>query len=114
MDRPLFQKRKRDKEANGFINDSYDDAADPNGIGLRTQGDRPGDAGFVSENHKGDDWETFPTQSPICSRDDGLSYRLDGITFSKWRQESIKGYGNAVVPQLVYRIFDTIQQYENL
>ena len=31
-------------------------------------------------------WEKFPTQSPICSGDDGLSGRLDGITFSKWRQ----------------------------
>lgn len=30
-------------------------------------------------------WEKFPTQSPICIGDDGLSGRLDGITFSKWR-----------------------------
>jgi DNA (cytosine-5)-methyltransferase 1 len=31
-------------------------------------------------------WENFPTQSPICSRDDELPGRLDGITFPKWRQ----------------------------
>ena len=57
-------------------------------------------------------WETFPTQSPVCGRNDGISDRLDGITFSKWRNESIKGYGNAVVPQVVYSIFKTIDEYE--
>jgi DNA (cytosine-5)-methyltransferase 1 len=47
----------------------------------------------------------FPTQSPVCSGDDGLPTKLDGITFSKWRAESIKGYGNAIVPQVAYEIF---------
>jgi DNA (cytosine-5)-methyltransferase 1 len=61
---------------------------------------------------KRDTWENFPTQSPVCSGDDGLSTQLDGITFSKWRNESIKGYGNAVVPQVVYQIFKTIELYE--
>jgi len=60
-----------------------------------------------------DEWETFPTQSPICGRDDGLPKELDGITFSKWRRESIKAYGNAIVPQVAQRIFESIQQYEN-
>ena len=55
-------------------------------------------------------WEKFPTQSPICGGDDGISTELDGITFSKWRNESIKGYGNAVVPQVVYQIFKAIEQ----
>lgn len=59
-------------------------------------------------------WRNFPTQSPVCSRDDGVSYGLDGITFSKWRMESIKAYGNAVVPQVVYQIFETINEYEAL
>ena len=58
-------------------------------------------------------WQDFPTQSPVCSRNDGLSCGLDGITFSKWRKESIKAYGNAIVPQVTYRIFETINEYEN-
>lgn len=58
-------------------------------------------------------WERFPTQSPVCGRDDGFSARLDGITFPCWRRESIKAYGNAVVPQVVLRIFETINEYEN-
>lgn len=54
-------------------------------------------------------WEKFPSQSPICSGDDGLSGRLDGITFSKWMQESVKAYGNAIVPQVAYEIFKAIE-----
>jgi DNA (cytosine-5)-methyltransferase 1 len=55
-------------------------------------------------------FENFPTQSPICGGDDGIPTQLDGITFPKWRNESIKGYGNAVVPNVVYRIFKAIEQ----
>lgn len=58
-------------------------------------------------------WRHFPTQSPVCGRDDGFSARMDGITFPRWRRESIKAYGNAVVPQVVLRIFETINEYEN-
>ena len=55
-------------------------------------------------------WDNFPTQPPICGRNDGLSERLDGITFPKWRNESIKAYGNAIVPQVAYEIFKVINQ----
>lgn len=57
-------------------------------------------------------WTRFPTVPPICGRDDGLSKELDGITFSKWRRESIKAYGNAIVPQVALQIFKAIEQYE--
>lgn len=57
-------------------------------------------------------WTDFPTQSPICSGDDGIPTELDAITFPKWRNESIKAFGNAVVPQVVYEIFKAIQKYE--
>jgi DNA (cytosine-5)-methyltransferase 1 len=59
-------------------------------------------------------WEDFPTVAPICSGDDGLPRELDGITFPKWRNESIKGYGNAIVPQVAMQIFAAIEQYEQL
>jgi len=59
-------------------------------------------------------FEKFPTQPPICSGNDGISRELDGITFPKWRNESIKAYGNAVVPQVVFEIFKAIQKYNEL
>jgi DNA (cytosine-5)-methyltransferase 1 len=45
-------------------------------------------------------WEDFPTQSPICGRNDGISKRVDRI----------KSLGNAVVPQVVYQIFKAIEE----
>jgi DNA (cytosine-5)-methyltransferase 1 len=61
---------------------------------------------FVQPN-----WEKFPTQSPLCSRTNGISTELDSITFSKWRNESIKAAGNAIVPQVVFQIFKAINEY---
>ena len=69
--------------------------------------------GRVTKESLPNNWQNFPTQSPICSGDDGLSRRLDGITFPKWRNESIKAYGNAIVPQEIYQIFKAIQEYED-
>jgi DNA (cytosine-5)-methyltransferase 1 len=65
-------------------------------------------AGLLSSS-----WQNFPTQSPICSRDDGISTGLAGITFSKHRNESIKAYGNAIVPQVAHEIFKAIKISNN-
>jgi DNA (cytosine-5)-methyltransferase 1 len=51
-------------------------------------------------------WETswtnpnggWPTQSPICGGNDGVSYRLDRL----------KALGNAIVPQVAFEIFKAI------
>jgi len=59
-------------------------------------------------------WSRFPTFSPVCGGDDGISRELDNITFSKWRKESIKAYGNAIVPQVAYEIFKAIEKFELL
>jgi DNA (cytosine-5)-methyltransferase 1 len=59
------------------------------------------------------DWRKWPTQPPVCTGDDGFRAGLDGLTFSKWRNESLKAGGNAVVPNLVLEIFKTISQYQN-
>lgn len=61
---------------------------------------------------KGNLWEQFPTQSPLCGGDDGLPYELDGITFSKWRNESLKAYGNAIVPQVALQLLKVIDEIE--
>lgn len=75
-------------------------------------------------------WEEFPTQSPVCNGNDGFSTRLDGkaiqsllkgkkprqpwIPFAKWRNESIKAGGNAIVPQAILQIYKAIENYEKL
>ena len=59
-------------------------------------------------------WDDWPTQPPVCGRDDELSSQLDGITFSKHRRESIKGFGNAVVPYEVLQLFEVINQMNSI
>ena len=59
-------------------------------------------------------WENFPTEYPLCNGNDGFSERLDGINFSKWRSETIKAGGNAIVPQVAYQIFKSICLYQEL
>lgn len=64
--------------------------------------------GRPRQRNKPPTWDAFPLESPICGGNDGLPTELDRITFSKWRAESIKAYGNAIVPQVAYQIFKTI------
>jgi DNA (cytosine-5)-methyltransferase 1 len=63
-------------------------------------------------NDSGNHWESWPAQSPLCGGDDGLPSKLDGITFPKWKSQSIKMFGNAIVPQVAVQIFKAIQQFE--
>lgn len=65
-----------------------------------------------SDNEQIFNWQNFPTQSPVCGRDDGIPGELDGITLPSWRRESLKAYGNAVVPLVPLQIFNAINQYE--
>lgn len=60
------------------------------------------------------DFSRFPTKPPVCGGDDGIPRELDSITFSKWRNESIKAYGNAIVPQVAFQIFKAINEFERL
>jgi DNA (cytosine-5)-methyltransferase 1 len=70
--------------------------------------ERTRQADAANARYRRTDWRKFPTQSPLCGGNDGLSRELDGITFSKWRNESLKGYGNAIVPQVAFEIFQAI------
>jgi len=78
--------------------------------GLQGQNRQELDGTKESTERNREKWQNFPTQSPVCSGDDGLPTGLDGITFPKWRKESIKGYGNAIVPQVAFQIFKAIQE----
>lgn len=64
---------------------------------------------------KSERWKDFPTVSPVCGRDDGLPFNVDSLTipFTRWRQEAVKAYGNAIVPQVAYEIFKSINELNN-
>jgi DNA (cytosine-5)-methyltransferase 1 len=113
MDGELLERRKREKATNRFNDISKNgNATNTNGNGFNQRNSNDeintsqgreyalGDINKISSN-----FSDFPTQSPICGGDDGIPTKLDGITFSKWRAESIKGYGNAILPQIAYEIF---------
>ena len=57
-------------------------------------------------------WAAFPTVSPVHRGNDGLPFSLDDLTLSpaQWRTESLKAYGNAIVPQVMYEIFRGIEE----
>lgn len=61
-------------------------------------------------------WQDFPTQSPVCRRNDGLPFDVVCLTIplTTWRTGAIKGYGNAIVPQVMYEIFKAIEQTQEL
>lgn len=68
----------------------------------------------------------WPTESPICSRNDGLPAGLSRIAVldllkgraprgnfipeAKHRNESLKAYGNAIVPQVAHMIFKALEE----
>jgi len=68
--------------------------------------------GEFAKQFKADGWSRFPTKPPICGGNDGIPRELDSITFPKWRNESIKAYGNAIVPQVAHQIFKAIEEFE--
>lgn len=57
------------------------------------------------------DWREVTASTCNARMDDGLSREVDGIpySFAKWRNESIKAYGNAIVPQVAMGIFRAIK-----
>ena len=57
--------------------------------------------GTAIQISRADQWISEP---PILCLDDGLS--------SKLVKQELHGYGNAIVPQIAYRIFKAIEQYE--
>ena len=61
-------------------------------------------------------WDNFPTVSPVHRGDDGLPFSMDDLAISptRWRTESLKAYGNAIVPQVMYEIFRAIEIAESV
>ena len=76
----------------------------------------PDDPRFAENGISGQErWQNFPSVSPVHRGNDGIPFDVDDLTisFPKWRNESVKAYGNAIVPQVMYEIFRAIEQVEN-
>lgn len=105
---------------NGHVADAEKQQYDRVESGKRESGRREareigGCLGFsVTELLPENRWRDFPTVSPVHAGNDGIPIRMDGasIPFNKWRTESLKAYGNAIVPQVMYRIFQAIESVE--
>ena len=93
-------------------------AADTESTGIK--GERDKGQGKIQFNRRDlqsvrPSWQNFPTTEPAIRRgDDGGALGLSGITFSRWRQESIKALGNSMVAPLVYEIFLAIEKVEQI
>lgn len=70
--------------------------------------------GTENTDFVGKRWATFPTVAAVHRGNDGLPFDVDHLTvsFNKWRNESLKAYGNAIVPQVIYEIFRAIEIVE--
>ena len=62
------------------------------------------------------DWREVAFATCNARMDDGFSRKVDGISYSfaKWRNGSIKAYGNAIVPQVAMEIFRAIKNTINV
>ena len=59
-------------------------------------------------------FKAFPSFSPLCDGNDGISSWVDSPSAEKWRRNTLKAMGNAVVPPLIYQIFCAIEDMEQL
>jgi len=57
-------------------------------------------------------WQEVAFATCDDTMDDGLSRLVDGIPYSrpKWRKDSLKAYGNGIVPQVAIEIFKAIKE----
>jgi len=66
------------------------------------------------------DWKEVAFECCVCELDDGLSRRMvqlsngTKISVSKWRNESLNAFGNAIVPQVAMKIFEAIKYTINI
>lgn len=58
------------------------------------------------------DWRNSAPR--ICGKYNGVSEKLSGITFPAWKKKTLKSLGNSVPPQMIYKVFQLINDYEKL
>lgn len=114
---PLHPRAGRARLANGDFNATHTGHTGLQRDELgRTLGQRTGPPRPITERFENEHWPQAATR--LCRLDDGLPRRLDAETlysrpqhaYGKWRKESLKAYGNAIVPQVAHQIYQAIAQ----
>lgn len=118
------ENKKHSKSSNNGGDGSF---ANTNSFGFGNENDRIRKSRLFNKTSKDNYWRNFPTESPVCGRNDGFSTKLDRITVSarkgtraltdqqalgRWRSESIRGFGNAIVPQVIYEFYQAIEIFK--
>lgn len=63
------------------------------------------------DGERGGNGEYIPSVAAFYRGNDGFPFNVDDFTisFKEWHDESLKAYGNAIVPQVMYKIFEAIE-----
>ena len=116
-DNSTWESRGADKllSKNGQFDGYEENVTYSSGTGLERCGrETAGHCGQPSgeRSGQGPDWteDWIKVATKFCSMDDGLPVELGELKLSKSRHkaEQIKGYGNAIVPQVAYEIFKSL------
>lgn len=92
-----------------------DSAGDDRIAARQNKAEQPARPGAPRHSHAYPDWSRAwqEVAAATCNdaMDDGLSRIVDGVpySFAKWRRDSLKAYGNAIVPQVAMEIFKAIK-----
>ncbi|MBS5624660.1 MULTISPECIES: DNA cytosine methyltransferase [Butyricimonas] len=124
-DKPKWDERERGVGEDGTVITNTDSKglstiSFPHGVEKKERGNEDGcpvqHTCNHRETHETNRWQNFPTQSPVCGRDARLPFDVHhlAIPYGRWREWSIKSYGNTMVPQVVYEIFRAIEQVEKM
>lgn len=112
--------RSENQQKRTFVADTVDTAPDADGNRQGNGACKPlswkeckGPANFGSSckgEYPQERWRDFPAVPAVCSRHDGLPFDVDRLTvpYPGWRAQSVKAYGNSMVPQLMFEIFSAI------
>lgn len=107
------QQSKSQQETNGITSNPNGNRLQKGGSGFRKEYELFINASIDTPRSITSQWSKATRGSGNVSKDDGIPKELDGITISKWKRESIKAYGNAIVPQVAFEIFKAIQNVDN-
>ncbi len=103
------QQQESKQEANGITTNTIDERLQTSRSIFRQEYELFVNASDDTARGATSQWSKAKRGSGDVPKDDGISERMDGISVSEWKRESIKAFGNAIVPQVAFEIFKAIE-----